>query len=120
MTLWNNISRNRKETVQDDKVFVLLCDALGDKVSFAVIKATIKEAKTATEISRENHLSLSSVYNKIKKLERLGIIQIQKIITDSESGKRVAYYTCKIKALEMSMNEKGATRIWLELEQFKN
>lgn len=103
--------RDAEGTIRDEKACVALCRALGDRISFGIIKSTIGAAKTATEISRENRFSPSSVYKKIKALERLGILQVQTIVADSQTGKRIAYYRCRVRVLEISMDEQGATEV---------
>lgn len=111
MTLWNDISvHSERDAAVDDRLFVPLCGILGDRVSFVIIYSTIKDAKTAIEISRESDVPLSSVYRKVRKLERLGIIQ-SRVSTDA-NGKKIAYYTCRVKALRMSINGDGA-RLWV-------
>lgn len=91
-----------------DEAFVMLCNALGDKVSFGIIKSTIKAAKSVVEISRENNIPISSVYKKIRRLKSLDMIDVQTVVTDAQSGKKVAYYRCNIKSIEMSMDGYGA------------
>lgn len=106
--------RGAEGTIRDEKAFVALCKALGDRISFGIIKSTIRAAKTATEISRESRFSPSSVYKKIKALERLGILQVQTVVADRETGKRIAYYRCSVRALEISMDEQGTTEVWFK------
>lgn len=112
MTLWKDIANHTdKEAVLDDRLFVPLCGILGDRVSFVIISSTIRDTKTATEISRESNVPLSSVYRKARKLERLGIIQSR--VATERSGKKVAYYTCIVKALKMTMDKDGA-KLWFK------
>lgn len=101
--------------VQDDRAFVSLCGALGDRVSFAIIKSTIRGAKTAAEISRESRVPLSSVYRKIGRLDRLGIIKVRRV-ADGKSGKKVAHYTCRARALRVKIDKDGA-KVWLGAAQ---
>jgi predicted transcriptional regulator len=111
VTLWSEIAGyNERDAAVDGRLFVPLCEALGDRVSFVIINSTIRDAKTAIEISRESDVPLSSVYRKVRKLERLGIIQSR--VSADKSGKKIAYYTCRVKALKMSISKDGA-RLWL-------
>ena len=111
MTLWNDIAGySERDAALDDRLFVPLCEILGDRVSFMIINSTIRDAKTAIEISRESDVPLSSVYRKVRKLERLGLVQSR--VSADRSGKKIAYYTCRVKALRMSINKDGA-RLWL-------
>jgi predicted transcriptional regulator len=94
--------------IQDEIVFMLLCSVLANKVSFSVIKSTMKTAKSVVDIAKENQIPISSVYKNIRHLQQIGIIKIETIATDSKSGKRIANYRCKIKLLEMSLDEEYA------------
>lgn len=57
----------------------------------------------AVEIARTYHIPLSSVYKKIRKLKDLEMLDIDKIEIDSRSGKKIAYYRCTVKSLELSL-----------------
>ena len=91
----------------DDRTFRLLCNALGDEISFAIIKSTMKGSRSAIEISKESRIPVSSVYKKIKKLQNLRIISVHEIAIDGRSGKKVALYRCEMKSLELSLSDGG-------------
>ena len=74
-----------------------------DKISSRIIMSTIGSAKTACQIAMENTLPLSSTYKKIRKLQAMGILYIEKIDLDG-SGKKVVLYRSRIKSLEFNLN----------------
>jgi predicted transcriptional regulator len=75
---------------------------LVDNVSFKIVVSIIDVAKNVTQIAQENSLPLSSTYKKIRKLQNIGIISIEKIDIDG-GGKKVLYYRSKIKSLEFNV-----------------
>ncbi|HKU48420.1 MAG TPA: hypothetical protein VJP79_00595 [Nitrososphaera sp.] len=79
---------------------------LADVVSHKIILSTIEEAKTAQQISVENELPLSSTYKKIKRLQSMDILCIERINLD-DTGKRVLYYKSRVKSLEFSLGKAG-------------
>jgi predicted transcriptional regulator len=86
---------------------------LADVVSHKIILSTIEEAKTAQQIASENGLPVSSTYKKIKWLQRMDILRIERISLD-ENGKRVLYYKSRVKSLEFSLCKAGSL---LQLEK---
>lgn len=62
--------------------------------------------KTVSEKCGENQLPLSSTYKRIRDLTTKGIIHIEKISIDNR-GKKMTYYKCKMKSLEVKLNESG-------------
>ena len=95
----------------DDGDFSLLCGILGDPISFAIIRTTMRSSKSAIEISKINQLPVSSVYKKIRRLQTLGIVVIENITIDGRSGKRIALYRCVMKSFELQLTEEGHPRV---------
>jgi hypothetical protein len=54
------------------------------------------------------------VYKKIQKLEYHGLLKVQAIFDDAVRAKKIAYYRCTIKSLEMNFDEQGHTKIALQ------
>jgi predicted transcriptional regulator len=77
-----------------------------DKVSFKIVVSIIDAAKNVTQIAIENNLPLSSTYKKIRKLQTMGIVSIEKIDIE-DGGKKVLYYRSKIKSLEFNVTRDG-------------
>lgn len=74
-----------------------------DEISFKLITSTIDTPKTAAQVSAENSIPLSSTYKKIKKLQDVGVLFIEKIELDG-NGKKVIYYRSKIKSMELNLS----------------
>ena len=85
-----------------------LLHQLSDEVSYRIISCTIDLAKTATQISVENEIPLSSTYKKIKELLKSRILRIERITIDN-TGKKVIFYKSKIRNIEFRMGVEGVT-----------
>ncbi|HEX7033481.1 MAG TPA: hypothetical protein VF172_10825 [Nitrososphaera sp.] len=77
---------------------------LVDKVSFKIVLSTIGSAKNVMQIAMENRLPLSSTYKKIRRLQHMGIISLERIDIDG-SGKKILYYRSRIKSLEFNVTQ---------------
>jgi predicted transcriptional regulator len=86
----------------DHALALPILQELVDKVSFRIVLSIIDNAKNVTQISMENQLPLSSTYKKIRKLQNMGLVSIERIDID-DSGKKVLYYRSKIKSLEFNV-----------------
>jgi hypothetical protein len=80
-----------------------LLQELVDGISYRIIMTTIDTPKTAAQVSAENALPLSSTYKKIKKLQDVGILFVEKIELDGK-GKKVVHYRSKIKSMEFNLS----------------
>lgn len=87
----------------DHTVAMPLLQELIDGISHRIIMSTIDVAKTAAQVSAENSLPLSSTYKKIRKLQSVGILFIEKIDLDGK-GKKVVYYRSKVKSMEFNLS----------------
>jgi hypothetical protein len=92
-----------------------LLQELADRISNKIILSTIEMPKTAQQIALENGLPLSSTYKKIRKLQELDLLCIDKVYL--EDGKKVLYYRSKIKSLEFFMKREGSM---LQFERNEN
>ena len=90
----------------DHALALPLLQELVDKVSFRIVVSIIDGAKNATQISLENQLPLSSTYKKIRKLQGMGMVLVEKIDID-DGGKKVLYYRSRIKSLEFNVTRDG-------------
>lgn len=84
-----------------------LLQELADRIANKIIISTIETSKTAQQIALENGLPISSTYKKIRKLQALDLICIEKVYLD-DTGKKVLSYRSKIKSLEFYMKREGA------------
>ena len=113
----NGVGVHRTATAEDvrfrndDNLFTFLCGILGDDISFAIIKSTIRECRPAIEISKGSKIPVSSVYKKIRKLQEYGIVRVEKIDIDTKSGKRIAFYRSWLKSLELRPSDVGETSL---------
>ena len=87
----------------DHTVAMPLLQELVDGVSHRIVMSTIDAAKTAAQVSAENSLPLSSTYKKIRKLQNVGILFVEKIDLDGK-GKKVVYYRSKVKSMEFNLS----------------
>ena len=90
----------------DDGQVVPLLQELGDRISHTIILSTIDIPKTAQQISLENDLPLSSTYKKIRRLQEMNLLCIERIHID-DSGKRVIFYKSKIRSMEFHLGKEG-------------
>jgi predicted transcriptional regulator len=90
----------------DHSLALPILQELVDKVSFRIVMSIIDAAKNTTQIALENQLPLSSTYKKIRKLQSMGIVSIEKIDID-DGGKKVLYYRSRIKSLEFNVTRDG-------------
>lgn len=77
---------------------------LVDSMSFKIIMSTIDTAKNVMQIASENGLPLSSTYKKIRRLQSMGFISLERIDID-DSGKKILYFRSKIKSLEFNVTQ---------------
>ena len=68
----------------------------------------MESSKTVYQIHEETSLPLSSIYKRIKKLEDIGIISIEKI-TINNKGRKLIFYKSKIRNIEFRMGVEGVT-----------
>lgn len=80
-----------------------LMQELIDGVSHRIVMSTIDSPKTAAQLSADNSLPLSSTYKKVKKLQDVGILFVEKIDLDGK-GKKVVYYRSKVKSMEFNLS----------------
>jgi predicted transcriptional regulator len=90
-----------------------LLQELVDDISFKLLTSTIDTPKTAAQVSIENGIPLSSTYKKIKKLQEVGILFIEKIELDGK-GRKVFYYRSRIKSMEFNLSR---NQILLQFER---
>jgi hypothetical protein len=103
---------SNKLTFEYDEALPRL-QVLADIVSHKIILSTIEEAMTAQQIALENELPLSSTYKKIKRLQAMDLLCVEKISLD-DTGKRVLYYKSRVKSVEFSLRKVGSL---LQLER---
>jgi predicted transcriptional regulator len=88
----------------DHNLALPILQELVDRVSYRIVVSIISAAKNVTQIAMENDLPLSSTYKKVRTLQEMGIVSIERIDVD-DCGKKILYYRSKIKSLEFSVTE---------------
>jgi predicted transcriptional regulator len=89
-------------TFEDHSSALSIVQELVDRISFRIVMSIIDNAKNVMQIAEENQIPLSSTYKKIRKLQEMGIVFVEKIDID-DNGKKVLFYRSKIKSLEFNM-----------------
>ena len=97
----------------DNSTAIPVLAEIADRISCSIIRSTIEAAKSACQISLEHSLPLSSTYKKIKKLQEMSIVHVEKIDLDA-NGKKVAYYRSRIRSAEFNLR---GDRMVLHLEK---
>jgi predicted transcriptional regulator len=90
-----------------------LVQELVDSISHRIIISAIDAAKTAAQIASENSLPLSSTYKKIKRLQEVGMLSVERIELDGK-GRKVVFYRSRIKSVELNLSR---DRVMLQLER---
>lgn len=90
-----------------------LAQELVDGISHRIVISAIDVAKTAAQIASENSLPLSSTYKKIKRLQDIGMLSVERMELNGK-GKKVVYYRSRIKSVELNLSR---DRVMLQLER---
>ncbi len=92
----------------------LLIELLGNKYSRGIMSLTSNTECSALQLCRELGIPLTTVYRKIKLLEKNGLIKHVKTIINL-SGNEEKYYRCAIDEIRVSFN-KGMLSVNLRLQ----
>ena len=69
---------------------------LTDEYATKIVIGTLKQPKSAIQLSRELGIPIAACYRRIKHLERAGLLKcVNKVLT--KKGKRVALYSSQLK-----------------------
>lgn len=79
-------------------------EALADAESRAILFSIIRKGKTATELSEQLKIPLSSVYKKLGDLETLTLVQIEKWLI-SDKGRKFKVYRSRISKADISIKK---------------
>jgi len=85
-------------------------EALADAESRSILFSIIKKGKTATDLSYELKIPLSSVYKKLSDLEELTLVKIDKWLI-SDKGRRFKVYKSRISKADISIRKPEPTLI---------
>lgn len=79
-------------------------EALADAESRAILFSIIRKGKTATELSEQLKIPLSSVYKKLGDLEILTLVQVEKWLI-SDKGRKFKVYKSRISKADISIRK---------------
>lgn len=98
-----------EQTVQDPEKIGALLDALEDVDCRSIIEATREEALSASELSDECELPLSTTYRKLEKLTDVGLLDEE--IRLSRSGKHTSEYVLSIEDVQLSVSDDNGVEV---------
>ena len=79
-------------------------EALADAESRSIIFSIVKQGKTATDLSYQLKIPLSSVYKKLSDLEALTLVRVERWEI-SEKGRRYKVYKSRISKADISIKK---------------
>lgn len=91
---------------------------LADKCSLKILSLTSKKEHSAIELSDELKVSLSTVYRKLKLLERSGLVQHVKTVINL-AGNDEKFYRCAVREATVSFHE-GRLSVSLKKEDYSD
>ncbi len=83
-------------------------ETLADAESRSILFSIVRKGKTATDLSYELKIPLSSVYKKLSDLEELTLIKIDKWLI-SDKGRRFKVYKSRISKADISIRKPEPT-----------
>jgi len=83
-------------------------EALADAESRSILFSIIRKGKTATDLSYELKIPLSSVYKKLSDLEELTLVKIDKWLI-SDKGRKFKVYKSRISKADISIRKPEPT-----------
>ena len=90
--------------ITDEKQKKIIVDALLDEYSRKILDSTIDEAKSITDIMREQGIPMTSTYRRVKLLMDNKLVKVERsMVTDD--GKRYFLYLSKIKDASIRFNK---------------
>ena len=88
----------------DKKTVISFLNSILENDTYEIILLLMKKSKTVYQIHDEINLPLSSIYKRIKKLENMGIVAIDKIHINSR-GRKSIFYKSKLRSINFRLNE---------------
>ena len=94
-----------KFTISDDERKETILEVLGDKYYRTVLENIMQDSKTALQISLEAKIPATTVYRKLERLHRAGLIKVTGKIT--EEGKKNFLYKSRVSEINTSFSKDG-------------
>ena len=79
-------------------------ETLADAEARAILFSMVKKGKTATDLSYDLKIPLSSVYKKLTDLEELTLVEVEKIIL-TDKGRKFKVYRSRISKADISIRK---------------
>ncbi|MFQ6011983.1 MAG: hypothetical protein ACE5KG_07405 [Nitrososphaerales archaeon] len=98
--------------VDDEKSKSKLLKAISDANMRDILTRTVKEAKSASDLSYETRVPLSSIYRYFRELNESGLVTVERA-TITDQGKRLELYRSLIKSVLVQFEPSSA---YLELQ----
>ena len=95
--------------LRDDAAKDMVLKALADEYSRIILLSTIEMAKSATELSVEKNLPISTVYRRLHELQEAKLVAIERSVV-TEDGKKFDLYRSTVGGVSVSFNL-GATEV---------
>ena len=92
--------QGRKIEEIDKKQAIL--EVVSDKYCRAILKVTMEKPKSATEITSETQIPISTIYRRLQTLHDNKLVGISGSI--NEDGKKYFLYKSKVKAISINLN----------------
>lgn len=100
-----SVRRPAENRAVDSSELSAVLGALEDSDCRQLVQATVDDALSATELSEECDLPLSTTYRKVEKLTDAGLLAEQ--IRVCSSGKHTNEYTCTVDSIHLSVESEG-------------
>lgn len=88
----------------DKNVQIYFLKNLIENETYKVILAIMKSSKTIYQIHHETNVPLSTIYKRMKKLEKMGIVFIDRIHINCK-GKKNIFYKSRLKSVTFTLDE---------------
>jgi hypothetical protein len=86
--------------IKEERLKDNVMKALADDYARRILLATVPQAKSALDLSREHNIPISSVYRRIHDLVDTGLVAIERSVI-TEDGKRFELYRSTVKAIHI-------------------
>lgn len=98
--------------VSDNSKALEVVKALSDEYSRKIVLAIISKSLSIEEISKEQHIPISTCYRRVHELQSYGIIRVDRTIIQDD-GKKFACYRASFKTASINL-ESGELKVDVE------
>ena len=101
--------------VSDNSKALEVVKSLSDEYSRKIVLSIISKSMPIEEISKEQHIPISTCYRRIHELQRYGIVKVDKPVIQGD-GKKFVCYRASFKNASISL-ESGELKVDVELNR---